>query len=90
MPGPSQYMRVWRCDEVVKLKVGTANVMYPREEESMGMSARRLQLAQQFCTNLCLLPPVKGLVTSLKLDWLYLRGGGDPLRWFHLWCMHGA
>ena len=40
-----------RCDEVVKLRMGTATVMtlYPREEESMGVPAHRLQLAQQFC-----------------------------------------
>ena len=32
--------RVRRCDEVVKLKMGTASVMtlHPREEESMGVS----------------------------------------------------
>ena len=31
--------------------MGTANVMtlYPREEETMGVFAHRLQLAQQFC-----------------------------------------
>ena len=48
-PAQAREDRVRRCDEVVRLKVGTANVMtlYPREEESRGMYARRLQLAQQ-------------------------------------------
>ena len=36
--------------KVIRLKLGTANVtsLYPREEGSVGVSTRRLQLAQQF------------------------------------------
>ena len=41
--------RVGRNEEVIRLKLGTANVttLYPREEESVGVSTRQLQLAQQ-------------------------------------------
>ena len=37
-----------RCDEVVELEVGTASVvsLYPREEESIDVSAHRLQLTR--------------------------------------------